>query len=314
MGIITTSNKKQTDDYLLAADAIKYLAYIDDSTDYSAIAKFLIRNRFDESTAEITYGKRLDETFYCVDNQYDEFGNWISPASIDEEGNFYSADTRNFIRHVAICNSLDNEDMLSGYRQPFNLYWKKEFFKKWVEEIFKLESANQNTDLINLPDIDGVLSKIKKEEMDLSIIKSKYRNDSTKENNKKAIRELRTILKSKDEIEELKEENQNLKLEIEKYRKPTEVLKIELEKKVQESENSINPEFEIIRRHRQYAPEFAALIQTLLHHSNEYKYKTGEQPLKKNVALTFKEKANLSNSSRRPDEVARILGLPEDKT
>lgn len=77
--------------------------------------------------------------------------------------------------------------------------------------------------------------------------------------------------------------------------------------------NPIDDEIAIIQQHRKYAPEFDALIKTLLHHAKEYDYTTKSQPLKKNVAITFQEKSGLT-ASRRPDEVARILGLPEENS
>lgn len=76
----------------------------------------------------------------------------------------------------------------------------------------------------------------------------------------------------------------------------------------------IEDEIAIIQQHRKYAPEFDALIKTLLHHAKEYDYTTKSQPLKKHVSITFQEKSGLSSTSRRPDEVARILGLPEENS
>lgn len=68
-------------------------------------------------------------------------------------------------------------------------------------------------------------------------------------------------------------------------------------------------EYRLIQRHRERAPEFNALIETLLCYAKDYN--SDKQPLKKHVALTFNEKAKLSKENRRGDEVARVLGLPE---
>lgn len=68
-------------------------------------------------------------------------------------------------------------------------------------------------------------------------------------------------------------------------------------------------EYSLIKQHRERAPEFNALIETLIYYAKDYG--SDAQPLKKRVKLTFNEKAKLSQENRRGEEVARILGLPE---
>lgn len=68
-------------------------------------------------------------------------------------------------------------------------------------------------------------------------------------------------------------------------------------------------EYSLIKQHRERAPEFNALIETLIYYAKDYC--SDAQPLKKHVKLTFNEKARLSQENRRGEEVARILGLPE---
>lgn len=70
--------------------------------------------------------------------------------------------------------------------------------------------------------------------------------------------------------------------------------------------------YELIKRHRERAAGFNALIETLEHYASEYD--SDKQPLKKSVALTFNEKAQLKEDNRRGEEAARILGLPEKKS
>lgn len=67
--------------------------------------------------------------------------------------------------------------------------------------------------------------------------------------------------------------------------------------------------YELIKRHRERAAGFNALIETLEYHASEYD--SDKQPLKKKVAETFNRKAQLKEDNRRGEEAARILGLPE---
>lgn len=68
-------------------------------------------------------------------------------------------------------------------------------------------------------------------------------------------------------------------------------------------------EYDLIQKHRKRAPEFNALIETLIYYTKEYN--SDKQPLKRSVKETFNAKANLPDNNRRGEEVARVLGLPE---
>ncbi|OSI10578.1 hypothetical protein [Neisseria zoodegmatis] len=278
MGFINDKLKAEKDQYILLEDIILFVQSLDEETPSLAnTAKYLLQGYKRVYLDDINAYGDIDE-FAFEKTISDEY------IQVDIERPFY-----NFLKFVAIYNAFDSgstEDNPNwvSYNDYQKYFLKKDIVTKHLKSYFNIPLCG---------DID-------------EFIRTKEENDRilSKEEAKEALEELKSILDDKNEIKNLREQNKILK-------KQLKVLLDRIKKLSETQKQVLSEDLEIIQKHRKSAPEFEALIQTLLHHAHEYKYETGEQPLKKSVSITFQEKANLSGSSRRPDEAARILGLPE---
>lgn len=280
MGFINDKLKAEKDQYILLEDIILFVQSLDEEHPSLAnTAKFLLQEYKRIYLDDIHFDGDIDGCAFreTISDEY---------VQVDIERPFY-----NFLKFVAIYDALDagstrDNPNLVSYNDYQQYFLKKDIVTKHLKSYF-------NIPLFVFGDID-------------EFIRTKEENDRilSKEEAKEALEELKSILEDKNEIKNLREQNKILK-------KQLKVLLDRIKKLSETQKQVLSEDLEIIQKHRKSAPEFEALIQTLLHHAHEHKYETGEQPLKKSVSITFQEKANLSESSRRPDEAARILGLPE---
>ena len=115
MGLIATTNKNQIENYLSAEDAMKYLKHIEKESNYSDIAKFLIRRNFSKCTSRGTFTKTVGDEFYVCDD-----------TGYDENSVLFSAVTLEFLQHVALHNELEQVNFMTGKIEAFNIYWKNQ--------------------------------------------------------------------------------------------------------------------------------------------------------------------------------------------
>lgn len=300
---------KEQKNYILMDDVVCYVqAIATDEPSLSETAKFLLQ-KYDDAFFDDP-SKLPDDNIY----QMSISGAYVSAFDYKSSMSF-----RKFLEFVARYDcfdggvSEDNPNWIQ-YNQYIGLYLKKSDLVLFLEKFCGLS---------DLPDINNVLSELEdKRKADEWAVEQAGRVLS-KEEARESLEHLQNVLGLRQEITDLKENKTNLEALLEKCKiekshleSLLEKLKKELkERPVQkEAAPKYYPDFEIIQKHRQHAPEFEALIQTLLHHAKDYDYVIGSQPVKAKVALTYIEKSGLSTNSRRPQEVARILGFPEENS
>lgn len=150
MGVIQKAKNAIDSQYIHAEDAIKYLAEIEGIDNYTDIAQFLLRKRFQERCALSSYkkdntiGDFIEVDFEYWEIPYDEHPTLEKNVFFNGAGNIYSPKTEEFLKYVAKTGEL--REVVNEFPKttfPFNLYWEIQIFAGCIEGIFKEEGDSQ---------------------------------------------------------------------------------------------------------------------------------------------------------------------------
>lgn len=279
MGFITEELAKENDKYILFKDVVLYFQSLDeDNPSLSDAATILLRlyNKTQDIDISIDYldmyafKKDMTSEFY----RYEKIHNPLK--EYDENRPF-----RYFLEFVIefdsfSCGTYEDNPTFPIYNHFTDIY----LLSERVEDFFK-----NSCKLKNLPDliqtVKSIHAKQAKEAEQIYSANSFLTDFLFADTEETKLQEL------EEQIKALEMENINLKEKLKNIPKPqAQIIQV---KSISEN-NASNSEYTLIQQHRKHAPEFEALIQTLIHHAAQYNYETGEQPFKTTVADTFRKK------------------------